>query len=136
MTAPDRAFHEKWIRGVTLKMIWGAALVIVSIIGGFIYGTWVVDNTLTDLKQSVKDGNAKCMQFTKDQVSGLRIEMNAKFDTIKINQIQFNYNTRLEIQKARADLQGNQLRRPMGLVTEKKVGGKITFVPYDNNNNK
>lgn len=124
MTHIEQAFHEKFIKGITIKLIVTVMLSTISIIGA---GAWGVANAYSNLKQSIIDGNTKCMQFTKDQVSGLRLEMSSKFDTIKINQILFNYNTKLEIQSAKNEIQHRQGIR---LATEKKKNGVITFIPY------
>lgn len=125
MTQIERAFHEKWIKGVTLKLIVTVMISTITIIGT---GVWAVAIAYTDLKQSFKDEKVASMQFTKDQISALRNEMNARFDTIKINQILFNYNTKLEIQKTRSQKQHTQF------VTETRDrNGHIIQHPYQNN---
>jgi len=119
MTQIERAFHEEWIKGVTIKLIVTVLISTITIIGT---GVWAFAIAYTNLKQSVKDKNTESMQFTKDQINGLRNDMNARFDTIKINQIQFNYNTKLEIQKAKAQKTSNQF------FTERMVSGHLQFI--------
>lgn len=120
MTKTEQGFHEKYLKGITLKLIISVLLSTVSIVAsGTYFGTKAIDN----LTQSIKDASRDDKQFTKDQVSQLRSEMNAKFDTVKINLLQVNYQNKLELQNYR-------LHNKTVLATEhRNPNGSISFVP-------
>lgn len=118
MTHIEQAFYEKSIKGVTVKLIITVMISTITIVAS---GVWAVSNAYSDLKQSLKDEKNQSMQFTKDQISTLRDEMNARFDTIKINQIMFNYNTKMDIQR------NHNQSSVTGYVTETRAAnGKVT----------
>lgn len=118
----EQEFHKRSIKGITLGWICSTAGIIITF-------TWFASQAYSgvqqmgiELKNQIIISSQDNKQFTKDQVNGLRNEMNAKFDTVKMDQLRSHYETTKQINSSK--------REHVGLFTEKRTANGIAFVPF------
>lgn len=109
MTQQEQAFHEKYIKGINLKLIFAVLIPTITIMatGGW-YGAMLVN----DVKNSIKDSQIKCTQYTDKRVDTLSSQLNQKIQKLKDDNMQSDYDLKLEIEKAK-------YHRQTGYYTEK-----------------
>jgi len=121
----EQEFHKRSIKGINLSIILSTAGILIS---GAWFGAMAYSNlqqSLIDLKTQGLSNLQESKQFTKDQVNGLRNEMNAKFDTVKMDQLRNHYETSRQLGELKSTKHVSA-----GLFTEKRTSSGIAFVPF------